>query len=196
MKTKRLKFFLGVVLLILTSCGKQAEPNDQALKPSKKELIARGKYLTTIGGCNDCHSPKVMTTHGPEPDTTRLLSGHPRNEPLPTFVTTKEWILFSPGLTAAAGPWGVSYAANLTPDDTGIGNWTLEQFMTAIRKGKFKGLEGSRPLLPPMPWPMIAQMTDEDLEAVFTYLQSIPPVNNLVPAPVSPDKLQNLTSKN
>ena len=104
-------------------------------------------------------------------------------------VKTKDWILFSNGLTAAVGPWGVSYAANLTPDDTGIGNWKFEQFEIAIRKGKYKGIESNRPLLPPMPWQMISNMTDEDLKAVFTYLKSLPPVNNLVPAPVSPEKL-------
>ena len=87
----------------------------------------------------------------------------------------------------------LNYAANLTPDETGIGNWSFEQFTTAIRKGKYKGLEGSRPLLPPMPWQMYKSMTDEDLKAVFTYLNSLPPINNLVPSPIPPNALLSLS---
>jgi hypothetical protein len=64
------------------------------------------------------------------------------------------------GSTATIGPWGMSFAGNLTPDDTGIGNWTYENFEKAMRKGKFKGLDGSRPILPPMPWQMLANVTD------------------------------------
>lgn len=156
---------------------------------SREELITRGKYLTTIGACHDCHSPKIMTPHGPELDTTRLLSGHPRNEQLPPLPKGGEWVSFSANLTAFVGPWGVSYAANLTPHETGTGNWTFEQFKTAIRKGKYKGLEGGRDLLPPMPWTMYRSMTDDDLLAVFTFLKSIKAVNNLVPSPVSHDQL-------
>jgi mono/diheme cytochrome c family protein len=156
--------------------------------PSQTELIARGKYLVTVAGCNDCHTPKVMTEHGPEPDPTRTLSGHDRTEALPPIEknASKNWMLFNMNLTAFVGPWGLSYAANLTPDDTGIGAWTFENFLTAIRKGKYKGLEGSRDLLPPMPWQMYRNMTDEDLKAVFSYLKSLPPVNNIVPSPKAP----------
>ena len=118
-----------------------------------------------------------------------LLSGHPANEKIAPIIKTQDWLLFNNGLTAFVGPWGVSYAANLTPDDTGIRHWKFEQFLTAIRKGKSKGLEGNRPLLPPMPWEMYKNMTDEDLKSIFTYLKSLPPVNNLVPAPVSPNAL-------
>ena len=96
-----------------------------------------------------------MTEHGPEPDPTRLMSGHPSNETTSTDgkkCRANGWILFSMNFTAFIGPWGTSYAANLTPDDTGIGAWTFENFKTAIRKGKYKGQEGGRDLLPPMPW--------------------------------------------
>ena len=160
--------------------------------PSQGELIARGKYLVNAVGCDDCHSPKVMTEHGPEPDPARRLSGHNQNEPLPPLdkgAGTKGWVLFNMNLTAFVGPWGISYAANLTPDDTGIGAWTFDNFLTAIRKGKYKGLEGSRDLLPPMPWQMYRNLTDEDLKAIFTYLKSLPPVNNLVPAPKPPTEI-------
>src|SRR5687768_11534020 len=166
---------LAGAIMLTASCTQQAEKTTVTENPemSNEELIARGKYVTTIAGCNDCHSPKIMTAFGPVPDTTRLMSGHPENEALPPTANAKGWVLFSMGLTASVGPWGTSYAANLTPDDTGIGNWTLEQFKTAIQKGKYKGLEGSRPLLPPMPWQQIKNLADQDLEAIFTYLQSI-----------------------
>jgi hypothetical protein len=99
------------------------------------------------------------------------------------------WILFAPDLTACVGPWGISYSANLTPSESGIGNWTEEQFLTAIKTGKHLGMENQRPIMPPMPWQEIKNMTDEDLKSVFAFLKSIPPVDNVVPAyepPVAP----------
>jgi len=156
------------LVLIAISCGKPADENEQIPELSQEELVKRGLYLTTIGACNDCHSPKIMTPHGPEVDPDRVLSGHPMNDEIPAIKNNGDWILFSQDLTAFVGPWGVSYAANLTPDDTGTGNWTFEQFKTAIRKGKYKGMEGSRDLLPPMPWVMYKHFTDDDLKAIFT----------------------------
>jgi hypothetical protein len=167
--------------------SKEIQESQPAL--SQKELVERGKYLTIIGGCNDCHSPKMMTPEGPAPDTTRLLSGHPSGDKIGAVPNAPEWIKANPGFTAYVGPWGISYAANISPDETGIGNWKFEQFETAMRKGKSKGLESNRPLLPPMPWQMYRHMTDDDLKAVFAYLKSLPPIHNLVPEPISPDKL-------
>ena len=156
---------------------------------TEAELIQRGKYLVTTSGCHDCHSPKVMTELGPEPDPTRLMSGHRQDEQLPPMEKNagrNGWVLFNMNTTAFVGPWGVTYAANLTPDDTGIGAWNFENFKTAIRKGKYKGQEGGRNLLPPMPWTMYRNMTDDDLKSIFTYLKSLPKVNNLVPSPRPP----------
>ncbi|HEU5290915.1 MAG TPA: diheme cytochrome c-553 [Cyclobacteriaceae bacterium] len=189
MKLSQYKFLMAALVIVAVSCGEPPKETQQIPELSQEELIKRGLYLTTIGACNDCHSPKVMTPHGPEIDSDRLLSGHPMNEEIPEIRDNKDWILFSPGLTAFVGEWGVSYAANLTPDDTGTGNWTFEQFKTAIRKGKYKGMEGSRDLLPPMPWVMYKNFTDEDLKAIFTYLRSIKPVHNIVPAPIAPEDL-------
>lgn len=98
----------------------------------------------------------------------------------------KGWILFDADLTAAAGPWGVSFAANLTSDQTGIGNWTEENFRRALKEGKYKGLEGSRMLLPPMPWANFTGIGNEDIKAIFQYLKSTKPVSNVVPFPVTP----------
>lgn len=166
----------------------QAGENPEQATP---EQVKRGEYLVTIGGCNDCHSPKIMTEHGPEPDPTRLLSGHPSDAPLPKITDPGmakpgQWLLFNDMFTSGTGPWGTSFAANLTPDDTGIGTWTFPQFKKAIREGKSKGLDGTRPLLPPMPWFNYALMSDEDLQAVYAYLRSLPPVKNVVPAALPP----------
>ncbi len=156
-----------------------------------ENLAKRGEYLVTAGLCDDCHSPKIMTPNGPEPDPARRLSGHPSDEVLPEITNKQmaapgQWVLFSPGFTAAVGPWGTSFSANLTPDDTGIGAWSFEQFKKAIREGKSKGMDGTRPLLPPMPWPNFKNMTDDDLRAIYTYLKTLPPVKNVVPGPLEP----------
>ncbi len=180
--------YLLISIMVFVACKPVNEPSEK-VELSQEALIKRGQYLTTIGACHDCHSPKIMTPQGPEPDPSRLLSGHPQNEKIPAIKGNEDWILFSQGLTAFVGPWGVTYSANLTPDDTGTGNWTFEQFQTALRKGKYKGLENGRDLLPPMPWQMYRNFTDEDLMAIFTYLRSLPKVNNLVPYPIAPDKL-------
>jgi hypothetical protein len=149
-------------------------------------LVIRGEYLVNTIGCDDCHSPKKMGPNGPELIAETRLSGFPQNAPAPKVNLTdakKGFIVLAPDLTAAIGPWGISYAANLTPDATGTGNWTEENFIRALRHGKYKGLENSRSLLPPMPWFVYKNMTDTDLRSIFAYLKTIKPVENLVPAP-------------
>jgi mono/diheme cytochrome c family protein len=150
--------------------------------------VARGAYLVTAGGCNDCHTPLVMGPGGPEPDMSRMLSGHPASMALPPPPPLPEgpWNWVGTGtLTAFAGPWGVSYARNLTPDKaTGLGGWTEAMFVQTIRTGRHMGT--GRPLLPPMPWPWAAKYSDDDLKAIFAYLRSIPAVKNRVPDPVPP----------
>lgn len=148
----------------------------------KRAQVARGEYLVTIGGCNDCHTPWKMGPNGPEPDMSRALSGHPQNVAMPAPPKGNgPWIISMAATnTAFAGPWGVSFARNLTPDDlTGIGIWTEEMFMKTIRSGRHWGV--SRPILPPMPWFNYAKMTDDDLRAVYAYLRTLPPVKNQVP---------------
>ena len=155
---------------------------------NRDALVKRGEFLVSFGGCHDCHSPKVMTPRGPEPDPARLLSGHPAAAILPAFdeqiVAEGKLVLFTGDLTACAGPWGMTYAANLTPDDqTGIGLWTEDVFIQAMRTGKHMG--AGRPILPPMPWQNLNTLPDDDLKAIFAYLKSLPPVKNPVPAPSS-----------
>jgi hypothetical protein len=153
-----------------------------------------GQHIVTVSGCHDCHSPKKMTAMGPQIDSTMMLSGHPAQ--MPDFnVNRKETeakgLVTTQDLTAWAGPWGVSYTANLTSDSTGIGTWTEGQFMYAIRNGKYKGLENSRPLLPPMPWDMYRNFSDDELKAIFAYLKSTKPIRNVVPPPKPPVAASN-----
>jgi hypothetical protein len=195
-------FSIALLALLVTVnyyCSQPTAKDDSANTAAPKEMtasekLARGRYLVTLGGCNDCHTPKVFTATGPVFDSTRILSGHPAGSPLPeiTYDASKpgNWMLFAPDLTAAAGPWGISFSANLTPDSTtGIGAWTTENFIKTIRTGKHLGMEGGRPILPPMPWQSMAEITDEDLSLIFGYLKSLPPIKNQVPAPVPPTDL-------
>ncbi len=185
-------------LLMLVACTSNETPSTIAEEavvtktPTTQQRVDHGRQLVGIMGCNDCHSPKIMGAHGPEPDPERLLSGFPAGTQLPPVdpKATAGWALFSMDLTAAVGPWGTSFAANLTSDGTGIGNWTEEQFLRALRKGLYKGLEGSRPLLPPMPWQNCAGLSDEDIKDIFAYLKSTKPVNNVVPNPLPPPAAQ------
>lgn len=180
----------ALTLLILALLGACQTPDrDKNTELSNEELIRRGAYLVDVGACNECHSPKVMTPKGPVPDKSRLLSGHPKDEKLPPVENTNNWVLFSLGATTFIGPWGQSFSANLTPHDTGIGSWSFDQFKKAIRHGKYKGLDGSRELLPPMPWQLYKNITSEDLLALFTYLKSLTPIDNLVPSHIAPEDI-------
>jgi hypothetical protein len=130
-----------------------------------------------------------MGADGPEPDMSRMLSGHPSDLKMPPLkMGDGPWVsAVAETNTAFRAPWGVSYTANLTPDEfTGIGIWTEDIFMNTIRRGRHWG--ASRPLLPPMPWPVYANMTDEDLKSVFAYLRTIPPISNQVPDPELADE--------
>ncbi|MBF9255792.1 c-type cytochrome [Pontibacter sp. 172403-2] len=154
-----------------------------------KTQEALGEHLVIIAGCHDCHTPKKMTPNGPEPDFSMALSGHPAKMPPPDVDRAemeRKGVAATQTLTAWVGPWGISYAANLTSDETGIGNWQEENFITAIRHGKYKGIESWRTLLPPMPWQSIGKMTDQELKAIFAYLKSTKPIKNVVPAAQPP----------
>jgi hypothetical protein len=144
--------------------------------------VKRGEYLVAVGACTDCHTPWKMGPDGPEPDATRYLSGHPESERLgPPPAPSGGWLWAGSATnTAFAGPWGVSYAINLTPDATGLGQWTEEMFVSALKTGKHAGV--GRPILPPMPWTAYREMSDDDLKAMYSYLKSIKPIKNTPPA--------------
>jgi mono/diheme cytochrome c family protein len=157
------------------------------LSGTHEKRVERGQYLVSTIGCADCHSPKKMGPKGPEEDKSRILSGHPHDSNLPPPPPIQgPWIAVgSWDLTAWSGPWGISYTMNLTPDElTGIGSWSEETFIKAIRNGRHMGV--ARELLPPMPWQFYKNLTDEDLGSIYAYLRTIPAISNEVPQPVPP----------
>jgi mono/diheme cytochrome c family protein len=155
-----------------------------------KEVVSRGEYLVMLGGCGDCHTTKKFSAQGPEPDLGRHMAGAPAHAKVPAVpagaLSPTGWgVLGSQDMTTWAGPWGVSFAANLTPDNkTGIGMMTEAMFVKSMRTGKHRGM--LRDILPPMPWQSLAKASDEDLRAIFAYLKSLPPIDNRVPDPIPP----------
>jgi mono/diheme cytochrome c family protein len=170
------------VAILFSSTAAQA-----SRKEAQTTRVERGRYLVSAMGCNDCHTPWQMGPKGPEPDMSRMLSGHPAALKMPPAPAPQgPWLWTAAATnTAFAGPWGVSYAANLTPDqNTGLGIWREVDFVNAIRLGKHFGV--SREILPPMPWPAFRNLNDEDLKSIYAFLRTIPPVSNLVPDPQPP----------
>jgi hypothetical protein len=182
-----ISFLAGVLATAVTACTNSSGSSVATVaKADAAARIKRGEYLVNAIGCDDCHSPKRMGPQGPEIIPELRLSGFPHNGQLPPVDTTevkKGWTLMAPDLTSAIGEWGASFAGNITSDGSGIGNWKEENFIRALREGKYKGLANSRALLPPMPWFVYRNMTDEDLKSIFAYLKTTRPVNNVVPAP-------------
>lgn len=201
MKFRHTLIMLATCLLVFSQCNNEKAPEAAAeaetpvaeTKPfygGFDNQVEWGKHIVTISGCNDCHTPKKMSDHGPVLDSSMMLAGHPAKMP-PINVNRKEMqskgLVVSQDLTEWIGPWGTSYAANLTPDPTGTGNWKEEQLFLALREGKYKGLPNSRQILPPMPWEMFRYMTDDEIKAIWAYLRTIPAVSNNVPAPLPPE---------
>lgn len=178
-----LKMFFRIALVVVASYARAADPAPGA----NPDLVARGKYIVSTSGCHDCHTPWHMTAQGPAPDFSRSLSGHPEGLDMgPSPQPAMPWVM-TVGATnnAFAGPWGVSFAANLTPDrETGLGKWNARTFIDTIRTGRHLGR--GRELLPPMPVMVYRNFTDEDLTAVFSYLHSLPAIKNRVPDPRPP----------
>lgn len=152
-----------------------------------EDRVKRGEYIVATSGCNDCHTPWIMGDNGPQTDMGRMLSGHPSEIEITQQASlTPPWEVATSGTnTAISGPWGITFTANLTPDETGVlSQYSEDQFVAMMRSGLRQGQ--GRPILPPMPWPVYGQLTDDDLKAVFAYLRTIPPVANKVPDPLPP----------
>lgn len=171
-----MKFTSSIVLLAFGLSTGVAVAADKA-------TLKQGEYLATIGGCHDCHTPLKMGPKGPEPDMSRMFSGHPAALKMPPAPKLEPgpWLWVGAATnTAFAGPWGVTYSANLTSDKpTGLGSWKAADFVKAMRTGKHAGV--GRDIQPPMPWQSLAKMKDADLKAMFAYLQSVPAISNAVP---------------
>ena len=179
-------FFVLSLTLLTGMIARATTPAPAAA--SSNPRVARGAYLVQTMGCNDCHTPLKLGARGPEPDMSRALTGHPAELVMPPAPALPPgpwgWVGAATN-TAFAGPWGVSFTANLTPDpETGLGNWTEQMFIDTMRTGRHQGK--GRPVLPPMPYQIIAAATDEDIKSIFAYLQSLTPVHNQVPAPIDP----------
>lgn len=181
---KILMILAGLLLCLAVVAGISRNPQKQ-----KSTTIERGEYLVTISGCHDCHTPLKMGPNGPERDMTRMLAGHPEALVMPPApqLPPGPWMgSFSATMTAWAGPWGVSFSRNLTPDkETGLGSWKAEDFIATIRMGKRLGK--GRSILPPMPIEAYQNVSDADLSAIFAYLQTIPVLRNVVPEPIAPE---------
>jgi len=183
-----LSAMIASTAIIIISCDNNKAKTADVETISNDSLVKRGAYLVTIAGCDDCHTPKKMGPNGPELDMDRRLSGYRSDVPLPpvdTNVIKQGWSLANGELTGWAGMWGASFTANLTSDETGIGNWTEEQFKKAITQGKWKGMDGNRSLMPPMPWQNLSHLHDEDVKAIFAFLKSTKPIKNVEP-PIRP----------
>lgn len=174
-------------LTVITMLYSSASEKETAAPADKR--IARGRQLVTEGNCDYCHTPLVETREGPVPDMKRRLSGHPQDAEIPVLpdsgVGSPEWVEFLDTLdtTEWAGPWGLVFSKNITPDpETGIGKLTEEIFIETIRTGKHIDLK--RDILPPMPWQDYGKLGDEDLGSIFAYLMTVAPVKNAVPKPV------------
>jgi cytochrome c553 len=173
--------------ILVTIAGGALFAACQGTASPAQSQVERGKHLVAVSDCNVCHTPKKMGPNGPEPDASRLLSGHPADLALPPAPPASgPWMVaVDASFTSWSGPWGTSFPANLTPDEeTGLGAWDETMFIKAIRSGKHMG--GGRDILPPMPWQAYSNYSDDDLKAIFAYLKSIPPVKNHVPAPLPP----------
>ena len=190
----RRRLFHGIAACLVAAAAfalaaSGATKPDKASKAST-EQVERGRYLVTLGGCNHCHSPKAMGPNGPVTHPLKTLSGHAAESNLPEIpkgvIGPDKWMgITNSDMTAWVGPWGVSFAANLTPDPaTGIGAWTEDVFIKSMRTGKHMGT--GRQILPPMPWEDIGKLTDQDLKDMFAFLMSIPAVRNPVPQPIPP----------
>lgn len=187
MKTSRIARF-ALALAVLSPIVAYTLHASGAEGRRKVEEVERGRYLVTSTGCTDCHSPWILGANGPEPDPTRFLSGHPQDMQLPPAPALEPgpWITTVAATnTAWAGPWGTSFTANLTPDvETGLGSWTAEDFINALRTGRHQGR--GREILPPMPYAVYRNLTDADLRSIFAFLRSIPAISNRVPNPLPP----------
>lgn len=200
MRKSYLSLIMGLLFIVISfiKCAdnNQSQPAGESAAEAEKNKFGGyetkekwGEHLVTIAGCNDCHTPKIMTPQGPVDDSSLLLSGHPAGLPAPEVdrkQTESKGLVVTSDFTAWIGPWGISYSANLTPHETGTGNWTEKQFLYAIKNSISKGIPGSRSLMPPMSMMPVKHMTDDELKAIYAYLRTVKPVENNSVQPTPP----------
>lgn len=140
--------------LIMRLMPKKGEPS---VMPEPTDVVAYGKYMVNASGCRECHTKAKDGQVIPE-----LAFGGGREFTLPAGILT---------------------TPNITPHETGLGNWTKEQFIR-----KFKAYQDSGYVLPAanimteyntiMPWTMYSTMTERDLGAIYEYLRTVKPIDN------------------
>ena len=174
--SRRARALLAVLVTVFgfTATAASADTASLGGPAAGSDRVTRGKWLVEVLGCSDCHTPKLPQGRL-DPDY--LFAGHKANDPYPewrdSLFTRGYGMLVSTSGTAFAGPWGVTFARNLTPDRlTGIGGWDEDAFINVLREGTLK---------PPMPATAYGKLSDEDLKSIFAYLMTLKPVNNLVP---------------
>lgn len=190
MSTKNIVWTTAIIVaaILLTatlSTATVGAAQEGAAQPNKAAQIKRGEYLVEIMGCHDCHTPAKMGPNGPEQDRSRALSGHPEQLVMPPApAPTGPWVAsIAATFTAFGSPAGTVFTRNLTPDkETGLGDWTVEEFIATMKTGRERGK--GRPVLPPMPVQNLRALSDQDIRALFAYLQSLPPISNRVPQPI------------
>lgn len=156
--------FAGALTFMQAGCSGQAAADPNAAAAEKAPFVHvsalsevdAGRYLIKIGGCNDCHTPGYVEQ--------LAMTGKAMPE--------SDWL--QGGDVGFAGPWGVSYPANLR---LSIQNMTEDQFIELSRAGKGR---------PPMPWPSLQAMSDKDLKAIYAYIKSLGPKGVTSPAALSP----------
>lgn len=181
---------VSVFIFLILACNNTKTESAPAITANYGAFDSQlkwGENLVHNAGCNDCHTPKKMGPNGPEDDKSLMLSGHPAQMPAPDFdpkEAAKKGLIVTQTFTAWTGPWGTTFAPNLTSDSTGIGGWKEEQFLKALKEKKWMGLDNTRPLMPPMSMMPVTLMSDDELKAIFAYLKSTPPVRNTAPEAV------------
>ena len=195
MPNRTTTFLFALALTALSGALARAVSGADVTSQTSPDLAARierGAYLVKTMGCNDCHTPWKMGPNGPEQDMSRALTGHPQDLVMPPApqLPPGPWLsIGSATNTAFAGPWGVSFTMNLTPDpDTGLGSWTEEMFIQTMKTGRHEGK--GRMLKPPMPWFVVGALNDEDIKSLWAYLRSLKPVRNRVPQTIDPPEGQ------
>ncbi len=170
----------AAAILTMTAAATTGVAQQRGGAAASNSAVERGRYLVSITGCHDCHSPKVKGTMTPDPNL--LLAGRPATTPIPSKADGE--IHTSLDLTAWWGPWGQSVASNLTPDPSGLGNrYTEASFVQTMRTGK---KPNGTMVQPPMPVEVYQQMTEDDLKAIWAYLRTIKPVRNAVLTGIQP----------
>ena len=177
-----------ILTAVLSTASLRAAGAGGAVESDQTSQVARGKYLVDIMGCHDCHTPMKIGANGPEWDMTRALSGHPEELVMPPApaLPPGPWVAsIGATFTAFASPAGTVFTRNLTPDkETGLGDWTVEEFIATMKTGRERGK--GRPVLPPMPVQNLKALSDTDIRALFAYLQSLPAIKNRTPQPIEP----------